>query len=296
MRAGAKDFAFVEKEGLDVRRVLLDHSFAPQQSAVSAHMGKVIVVFACKGGCGATTIASNLAGALLPSDRTLKGQVALLDLDFQMGDVLAFLDVTSRYTWQDLVKNMPRLDEDLLFTSLTLHRCGVSIVAQSDVLEEADDLAPKAVGGAIAFLRRHFDFCVIDGLRDFSELSLLVLDLADVILLTMTQDVPALKNASRCLNIFQRLGYGPDKVKLVLNRYAKRADLDDDAIADALGRPVAATVANDFPMVIKAMNEGTLLVENAPKAQVTRDIRALVPLVRGEPPEPKRGLFGRRRS
>jgi pilus assembly protein CpaE len=294
MRAGAKDFAFLEAEGVDVRRVLLDHSLTPSAENQPTHLGKVIVVFSCKGGCGATTIATNLAGALLPEDRKQPGQVVLLDLNFQMGDVLAFLDLTSRYTWQDLVRNMHRLDEDLLRQSLTLHPYGVHVVAQSDVLEEADELTPKSVGTAIALLRRHFEFCVIDGIRDFGELSLLVLDLADKILLTMTQDIPALKNANRCLSIFNRLGYDRDKVKLVLNRFGKRGDLDPDSIEDALGTPISGTVSNDFPTVIKAVNEGSLLVNIAPKAPVTRDIRGLVPLVRGEPPAAKRGFFGLR--
>ena len=135
---------------------------------------------------------------------------------------------------------------------------------------------------------------MIDGLRNFSEMSLIALDLADRILLTMTQDIPALKNTNRCLSIFRQLGYDQSKVKLVLNRYLKRGDLDKDAVADALGMQVEGTVSNDFPTVIKAINEGSLLVDVAPRAAVTKDIRALVPMIRGEPPAARKGLFGRR--
>jgi pilus assembly protein CpaE len=298
MRSGAKDYAYLEDDGLDVRRVLLSLSLSPVPEQQAARRGMVVAVFAAKGGCGATTIAANLSGALMPEGiekAERKGQVALLDLDLQMGDVLAFLDLSSRYTWRDLVTNLHRLDDELLHQSLTMHPLGLNIVAQSDVLEEAEDIDPKSIGKAISFLRRHFEYVVIDGLRNFSELSLVALDLADRVLLTMTQDIPALKNANRCLSIFRQLGYDRNKVKLVLNRYLKRGDLDTDAIADALGMPVEGTVANDFPTVIKAINEGSLLVNVAPRAKVTKDIRALVPMIRGEPPA-RKGLFGRRRA
>jgi pilus assembly protein CpaE len=296
MRSGARDYAFLEDEGIDVRRVLLNLSLAPGVSEEAAEpRGMVIAVFSAKGGSGATTIAANLAGAMIPEgSEGLQGKVALLDIDLQMGDVLAFLDLSSRYTWKDLAANLHRLDEDLLYKSLTLHPSGLHVVAQSDVLEEAEEVKPASVGKVITFLRKHFDFIVIDGLRSFDELSLVALDLADRILLTLSQDIPALKNANRCLAIFRQLGYDSDKVKLVLNRYHKRGDLDLDSVADALGMPVEGTVSNDFPTAIKAVNEGSLLVDIAPRARITKDIRALMPIVRGERPR-RRGIFGRRR-
>jgi pilus assembly protein CpaE len=220
--------------------------------------------------------------------------VVLLDVDFQMGDVLIFLDIASRYTWRDLINNLHRLDEALLHQSLTIHQTGLHVVAQSDALEEADDLEPAGVAKAIAFLRKHFEFVVIDGLRDFRETSLLVLDMADKIILTMTQDVPALKNANRCIGVLRQLGYDRSKLKLVVNRHTRGDKLDEDAIADALGVPVDAVVSNDFPTVIKAVNQGMLVVDMAPRSRVTKDIRGLVPLVRGEQAPPRqRGLFGR---
>jgi len=297
MRSGAKDFAYLEQGNTDVRRAILNIAITPKATPQPGERGTVVAVFSCKGGSGATTIATGLAGALLPEGGAAKGEVVLLDLDFQMGDVLIFLDIASRYTWRDLINNLHRLDEDLLHQSLTLHPCGLHVVAQSDALEEADDIEAAGVAKTIALLRRHFKYVVIDGLRDFSETALLVLDMADRILLTMTQDLPALKNANRCLTVLRDLGYGRDKLKLVLNRHQKRGQLDVDAIADALGMPVDGMVSNDFPTVIKAVNEGTLLSEAAPRARVTKDIVDLVPLVRQaeEPTEQprRRGLFRR---
>jgi pilus assembly protein CpaE len=95
--------------------------------------------------------------------------------------------------------------------------------------------------------------------------------------------------------VFRRLGYGADKLKLIVNRYHKRDRLDLDTIADALGARVDATVANDFSTVVRAINEGALLVKTAQHADVTEDIRDLLPALGLAPATRRRGLFGRRR-
>jgi len=258
----------------------------------------VVAVFSVKGGSGATTIATNLAGSLLGRETGTPRSAVLCDLDFQMGDVLAFLDVVSRYSWKDLVQNFYRLDHDLLLQSLTVHPSGLRVLSQTDRPEDGDDIEVDVLMDAVTLLRRHFDFVIVDGLRDFRETSLAILDAADTVLVVATQDVPALKNANRSLSILKRLGYDRGTVRLVLNRYSKEG-VDRGAVADALGVEVSAVVSNDFPTVVRAINEGKLLDDLAPKARVTRDIAGLVSLVQGAPAEAQpetRGLFARWRK
>jgi pilus assembly protein CpaE len=291
MRSGARDFAYLDGPEDDVLRAVSAQRATP--TAAPQRRGTVVAVFGCKGGSGATTLATNLAGALLSSDDHRR--VALLDLDAQMGDVLVFLDLAPTYSWTDLLRNLHRLDDDLVHRSLTTHSSGLRIVAHGGDLEEADVVDATAVTTTIAFLRQHYDFVIVDGVRDFSEPALAALDAADRIALTMTQDVPALKNANRCLGVFRRLGYRPDKLKLVVNRYHKREKLDLDTIGDALGTTVDATVANDYQAVIRSINEGVLLEKCAPHAAVTEDVRALLPALELAQRAPKRGWFGRQR-
>jgi pilus assembly protein CpaE len=280
MRAGASDFASQEPGFDDLARAVSEYVAAhPVAGAASRKPARLSVVFGCKGGSGATTLATNLARALLAPHAGVPSRVALLDLDFQMGDVPAFLDLSSCYTWNDLVRDLPRLDEELLRQALTVHKSGIQIVAQSDGQVVGDTLDSASLGRATAFLRRHFDHMVVDGLRDYGELALSVMDVADDVLLVTTQDIPSVKNAARTLAVFRRLGYPGRKVKLVVNRFLRRGDIGVEAIADALGVHVDATVANDFPTVLKAVNGGTMLHAVSPKAQVTRDIETLATLL-----------------
>jgi pilus assembly protein CpaE len=296
MRAGARDFAYLEDGSADIRRAVRDLratlSLVPAAPAPST--GKVISVFGCKGGSGATTIALNLAGALMRSNGEAPARVAVVDLDLEMGDVLVFLDLASKFDFHDVVANMHRLDSELLQQSLATHASGLRVLSQTDQLDDSQDLSPDDCGKVIGFLRDHFDFVIVDGLRDFRDLSLAALDRSDTILCTMTQDIPALKNASRCMTIFKRLRYSEAKVRVVINRYRNSGKLTADSVSDALGRPVDGTVCNDFPTVIESVNEGRLLNETDPSAKVTRAIHDLVPLVHELPQVPKRnGLFAR---
>jgi pilus assembly protein CpaE len=273
MRAGARDFAYLEQAGDLHRAVAALRARLAQQPA---RRGTVVAVFSAKGGSGATTVAANLARGLVASGRTV-----LVDVDLQMGDALVFLDLAASFGWRDLVRELPRLDDELLERSLVRHGSGLFVVAETGSVEDAEPIATHDLAAALSYLRGHADWIVVDGLRDFGDAALAVLDLADVVLLTFTQDVPALKNASRCVAVFRRLGYGPGKVRLVVNRYQKHGKLGLDAIADALKAPVDATIANDFPTVMAAINGGKLLADAAPRAHVTRDLEALVARVAG---------------
>lgn len=293
MRAGARDFAFLDDSSNDVRRAILDLGVAlAETGSGGGRRGKIITVFSAKGGSGATIVASNLAGALRKQGSSdEEARVVLLDFNLEMGDVLVFLDMASRYNFHELLANMHRLDADLLYGSLAAHSSGLRVVSQTDHLEEGRDLSADDAARILAFLRQHFDFIVIDGVRDFRELGLLALDKADTILLVMTQDIPALKNANRCLRIFKRLGYTDDRVKLVLNRYRRVGQLTPDSIGDALGRKVSITIANDFPEVIRSVNEGKLLIDAAPSSSVAKDIVDLASMIHAPAAPKKKGLF-----
>jgi pilus assembly protein CpaE len=291
MRAGAREFVVPGDRG-ELQRVV-DELLRKLTSDVTS--GRIISLFGAKGGLGATTLAANLAGALGRGGK----RAVLVDLDLQLGDVLVFLDAASRYTIADVLQNMKRLDCELLTSSLSRHPSGIYLLAQSDHLEEADSVTPAQIGTLLTFLARHFDYVVCDGLRGFDEMALAALDVSDKLLLVVTQDVPSMKNAQRCLEVMRRLGYGDDKINLVVNRHQK-SEIDLQAIADNLGVAVHAVLANDYATSVKAINRGMLLQDVAPKAKLVEDVARLARLYSGAQAEPHkraggflRGLFAR---
>jgi pilus assembly protein CpaE len=90
--------------------------------------------------------------------------------------------------------------------------------------------------------------------------------------------VPSVRNARRCVEIFRKLGH-ERLLKVVVNRFQKSAEISADVVADTVDLPVSAMVSNDYPAVVRAVNKGVLLMEQAPRAQVTRELEGLVSLL-----------------
>ncbi|HEY7375914.1 MAG TPA: AAA family ATPase, partial [Polyangia bacterium] len=213
MRAGAREFV-LESDHEELRLAVRTHA---KMTVQGGDIGQVVTIFGAKGGVGSTSIAVNLAGSM--QRRGLR--VVLVDLDLHLGDVLSFLDVAGTYSITDVLANMSRLDRDLLASSVTKHRSGISVLAQSSKVEEAEQIKSADVSALLEFLRRNYDFVIVDGVRGFDELSLAALDGSQHVFLALTQDVPAVRNGQRCLELFGRLQYDQQRIKILLNRYQK---------------------------------------------------------------------------
>jgi pilus assembly protein CpaE len=284
MRAGAREFVLDgDHEGL--RRAVREQARTPEGESPR---GSVMTLFPTRGGVGATSIATNVAGALQRRGES----VCLLDFDLYLGDVLSFLDLPGTFSITDVLANMSRLDRDLLDTSVMRHPSGVRVLAQSGKVEEAEHVRPADMPSLFGFLRRHYDRIVVDGVRGFDEMSLAVLDASQKIVMILTQDVPAVRNTKRCLDLFRRLGYGEGKIMLVLNRFQKDSKITPDVIAETVGCPVSHTVGNDFAAAIESINRGLLLYDASPRSRLTKDIEALAPVLSGQAKEAgRRGGF-----
>jgi pilus assembly protein CpaE len=270
MRSGAREFV-MDSDADEIQMAVRAQAKVPE----IATEGSVITVFPAKGGVGATTIATNLAGALQRQGL----RVCLVDLDLHLGDVTSFMDIASTYTISEILSNLSRLDRDLLETSITKHSSGVAVLAQNDRMEDSEQIAAADVGKLLGVLRKHYDRVIVDGVRGFDEMSLAVLDASQMVLMVLTQDVPAVRNGQRCLELFGRLGYDQHKIKLILNRYLKASKITLEVVAETLKIQVAHTISNDFVSIIDAINRGVLLMEAAPKAKLTQDIVDMVSVV-----------------
>jgi pilus assembly protein CpaE len=292
MRAGAREFV-LESDHEELKLAVRSQAQVTEQ--VDGN-GAVITIFGAKGGVGCTTIGCNLAGAL----QAAGARVCIIDLDFHLGDVLSFMDVAGNYSITDLLQNMSRLDRELLENSMMRHPSGVNVLAQSGKMEEAEQIKGTDIGNLLNFLRKHYNYVLLDGVKGFDEISLAALDGSQHVLMVLTQDVPAVRNGQRCLELFGRLGYDQTKVKLILNRYQKSSKITLEVVADTLKVPVSHAIANDFVSVIDAINRGLLLRDAAPRARLTQDIQGLTALVAGSRRDqaPRRsflgGLFGKK--
>ena len=91
----------------DVARQIREQMGGGDASPSAKPEGRVVSVFSAKGGCGKTTLASNLAAVLADRGRR---EVCLVDLDLAFGDVAIVLQLFPTHTIADAVSMQASLD------------------------------------------------------------------------------------------------------------------------------------------------------------------------------------------
>lgn len=242
------------------------------------HAGEVYAVFSGKGGQGVTSIALNLADHI----QQLSGErVLLCDLNLYAGEIGMRLELTSRYTPFDLQRDLRRLDQDLLFSSLPRHERGFYILSGPDEVSDADQIGGEEVTRMLQALSGHMDFLIVDLPHDFSPQTLAVLEASDKILLVFQQDLSAVKNTLRVLQFFRELGYGRDRIQLILNRYLKNGDLGVEDFAKIFLQSVYGTLGNDYRTLLEGINSAKTVDMVDGNSLFNRNIRELAARLTG---------------
>src|SRR5262249_10425011 len=113
MKIGARHFLLKDSIVADLHGVI--KRLCPD--ATPAACGQAITVLAAGGGCGATTIAVNLAAELHLKTLAESGEARpslLMDLDAQYGAVAAYLGVEAEYGIFDLLGRSGSIDSQLI--------------------------------------------------------------------------------------------------------------------------------------------------------------------------------------
>ena len=249
------------------------HPMAPSSAPITATgtQGKVICMFSCRGGAGATTLSVNMAAQLARAGKS----VVLMDLDLQLGDVFVALDLEPQTSIAALAREASTIDGAALKRRLAHHDGGFYALTQTGRIDDIDETLVERMPALLATLTNHFDYVIVDGIRDFSDYALSVLDMADTVGLVLTQDVAAVRRTARVITLFRQLGYTDTKLKLVINRTVRKAAIDAHEIERALRMPVTGAVRNDYKRVRAAFDDGSIIGDVARTSGVAADLAAL---------------------
>lgn len=266
MEAGIRDFLKRPFDAAQVREVLEKHQLALLASTDAGdRSGRIVTVFSNKGGLGKTTIAVNLALAL---SETIGKPVALVDLNLQLGDITTFLDVEPKQTIVDVARNIGRVDAAYLEGSLAQYQtknATVYVLADPLYVEDAEEVTAEQINAVLTVLRATFEYVIIDTTTSFDSKTLAALDLADYILLVTMVNLPSIRSSQRLLNLFERLGYDAQKIKLVVNRYIPGEEITIEDVEETLDHPLFWKIPNNYGVVMTAINRGIpiSMVENS---------------------------------
>ena len=248
----------------------------------SGDPANVVAVFSPKGGVGRTTIAVNLAVAAAQSGK----KVGLIDASFQFGDVGVLLNLNPRNkSIADLAGELQGGGEaESLDTFMISHSSGIRVLLAPPSPEQAELIGPGPIKKVIERARQDFDLIVIDCPSSFNDSTLAVLDEADLILTLLTLEITSVKNMRLFLEVCEQLGYGPEKIRLVLNRADSTLGIRVADVEHSIGRKVDHTIVSDGRSVVYALNRGVPFFLSNREAQVSQDIARLAAAVTGPPP------------
>ena len=230
--------------------------------------GKIVIVFNAKGGCGKTTISTNLGAYLAFTG----ARVLLVDLDLAFGDVAISLQLRPAASVSDLVVMSGHIDAQGLASVVTKHDSGLDTVCAPNQPREADGIPGSTVGEMLRVARRAYDYVIVDTPPAFSEHVLVALDMCDLLVLIATLDIPAVKNLRLTLETLDQLGHPREGRVVMLNRSDAKVGLNTEDVVAAIKVPIAAMIPSSSH-VPASVNRGVPIVLDEPKHPVSLALR-----------------------
>ncbi len=297
MRAGVREVLAARPAPAELVAAV-DH-VAEKFGSQGAAQGRVLAFISCKGGSGATFLATNLAYALSAGGAK---RVALIDMNLQFGDASLFVsDSKPLATLSDVATQIHRLDPSFLSSSMVSVTPNFSVLAAPSDPAHASDVKPEHIDAIIKLARRQYDFIVLDVGRSLDPVSIRALDHADTIYPVLQTTLPYIRDGKRLLTVFRNLEYGNDKVELIVNRHDNNSDIRLKDLEEAFDTTHLRTMPNHYDAAAKSVNQGVPVTRLAPDSQLSMALMTMARSLTGEA-EPVQAagmmarLFKRRKS
>jgi len=255
MRAGCNEFL---NRPLDVKE--LAGSLVRFQnrhivdSLVQQNLGRIITFFGVKGGVGTTTLAVHLAINIVGRQhkRTL-----LIDHRHELGHVALYLGLKeSQYHFGELVRNVDRLDTDLLNGFVTKHASGLEVLASPDMCAPPHKGTPEEIEYIMTFLRTQYDYILVDSSVAYTETLPALLHCSDEICMISTPDVAALRDLARHIEHLSLNDSVTGKLRIIINRSTSNDAVSAEQIAELVRFPVYIAIPNNYADLVRSINAG----------------------------------------
>lgn len=243
---------------------------APGASTPTLTSSPVVVVYSPKGGVGTSAVAANLAIAFHQE----RGGVALLDGDLQFGDISVHLNTRPDRTISDLIHD-GKLEIDLVNEILMAHNSGLKLMLAPPQPQLADMVTPAMMKDIITSLKHDFKMVVIDTHNHLNDMTLNILEMADIILLVTTPELPAIKSVKLFLELAEQLKMPAKHIKIVVNRANIPGGIKVEKLEQVLNVSESFRIPYDSKLHFALNNRGLSIYQHdasAPSARALADM------------------------
>jgi pilus assembly protein CpaE len=253
LEAGAGDIVSLPLTAAELHKALIKfRQLRTRDVGTHGVEGEIITLYGARGGLGTTTMAVNLAvqlAALGP------GNVALVDLDLQRGDVATFLNLNPMESIAAVASAPGEVDEIFLHGMLTRHPSGVSVLSAPQQIEEGDAVGHDEMKLVLGLLRSQFRYVVVDTPRTITGPVLPAFENADRIFVLTDLSIPSIRATRRFVDLLERLGVSSDRTDVLVTKIID-GPVDVKDAGRSFGKEPLLLVPRDETAASAAMNTG----------------------------------------
>jgi pilus assembly protein CpaE len=251
MRAGCNDFiggafdtaAFEES----LKRISQQWTM---RATSNAARGSVLTFMGAKGGVGTTTLAVHFAFYLAQCH---KKKVLLIDNHPQLGHVCVYLGIDgTSYYFHELVRNLNRLDSELLRGYIASHPSGLDVLSSPDLVGSRKIVEAEDMAQTLDFLRGEYDYVLVDCSSALDDTNLAVIDASNHVFLVATPEIGAIRDLSRMIDNLMQSDQNGERVKAVINRFSSQHGVNIEQIEKAIRLPASVRLPNSYAEVVRA--------------------------------------------
>jgi pilus assembly protein CpaE len=162
----------------------------------------------------------------------------------------------SRYNYQEVVRNVNRLDSELLKGYIAKHPSGLEVLSSPDICGGLKFSDADAVATTLEFLRSEYDYVIVDCPTAMDDTMLAVVDVSDTVYLVATPEIGAIRDLARFVDHLSQIEGATQKVQVVVNRESSRYAVNVEHIEKAIRVPVAIQLPNSYAELVRSANLG----------------------------------------
>jgi pilus assembly protein CpaE len=273
MQVGARHFLRKSAIATELDQVL-EHLLT-RRPETSTRSGMVIPIFPCSGGCGATTVAINLANELRLA---LAQRVLIVDLDTHYGATASYLGLKGRYGIGHVLGRQGAIDRHLIESTAATYCEGFDVLL-SPAAAEADrgvNLNFSRLPAALEACRESYDCIVVDAPRAPREVMADLASVSRMNLIVLQLTVRDVAFAGSLISFLADHGIPRERILPLANRVRRRGPLL--RIEDgqrAIGVHTLHPIRNDWAKAVRSVNRGRPLADVANRSRLRRDYQRL---------------------
>ncbi len=240
--------------------------------------GKIVSVYGAKGGLGTSTIAANLALGLMGAEG--EKRVVLVDGSVQFGDVHLMYNELGQTSVMDLVPRVFDLDPEMVENVMIFNRpTGLYIMPAPPRPEFAEKINGENFARILEFLRRHYDYVIVNTSSYISDPVLAALDASELVVLVSSQQINPIRNTRLFLDLWEGLGMDKNRLILTVNRFDPNNPITTDKMRERLRHPISALLPDDHEAAQRADALGKPVLLSGRDSELARAITQLSDLI-----------------